>query len=383
MMHTPKTVSYAPAALLLLAPTMISLLLIAGDTKPWWSVQTSGLDTNLRGVSVKDAGGSGKMEYVVWASGSHGVILRSVNSGRSWKQLTVAGGADLDFRDIEAFDEDVAYVMSSGDGDKSRIYKTVDGGKSWKLQYTDRRAGFFLDSLACNSKTHCVALSDPVDGKFLVLGTADGETWHELPREQMPAALPKEGAFAASGTAIVLCERSGIYFGTGGPASRIFHSADDGRTWSAVEAPIQSGNASSGVFSIACEGSDDLVAVGGDYNLPARADRVAIYSADAGETWKIAATQPGGYRSAAGSFSYGDFAAVGPNGTDISHDKGVHWAHTDYLNLNAVSFEGTAGWGVGPKGTVAKFNTHWFYNIRNSAPPEKVDSSSHMVGGLD
>jgi photosystem II stability/assembly factor-like uncharacterized protein len=358
MIHTSKTVSYAPAALLLLAPTMISSLLIPRDTKPWWSVQTSGLDSNLRGVSVKGASGSGKMEYVVWASGSHGVILRSVNSGESWKQLTVAGGADLDFRDIEAFDEDVAYVMSSGDGDKSRIYKTVDGGKSWKLQYADRRAGFFLDSLACDSKTHCVALSDPVDEKFLVLSTDDGENWRELPREQMPAALPKEGAFAASGTAIVLCERRGIYFGTGGPTARIFHSPDVGRTWSAVEVPIRSGNASSGVFSIACNGSEDLVAVGGDYNLPLRADRVAIYSDNAGVTWKVAATQPGGYRSAVGSFSYADFAAVGPDGTDVSEDKGAHWTHTDNLNLNAASFEGTAGWGVGPKGTIAKFNAH-------------------------
>jgi hypothetical protein len=66
-----------------------------------------------------------------------------------------------------------------------------------------------------------------------------------------------------------------------------------------------------------------------------------------------------------GSFSYADFAAVGPDGTDVSEDKGAHWTHTDNLNLNAASFEGTAGWGVGPKGTIAKFNAHWFYNIKN------------------
>jgi photosystem II stability/assembly factor-like uncharacterized protein len=337
---------------------LLRLLMGSGDPSPWWLVQTNGLDTNLRGVSVRNYGsGQGKLHYTVWASGSNGVILRSTNDGNTWKQLSVAGAGALDFRDIEAFDPDLAYVMSSGDGNASRIYKTSDGGSEWKLQYSDNRSGFFLDSLDCNSSTHCVALSDPVDGKFLVLSTDDGEHWNELPRDKMPAALPKEGAFAASGTAIALCE-GGIFFGTGGPKARIFHSADNGRSWTVTEAPISSGNPSSGVFSIACSGPDTLLAVGGDYNQPGRADRVSIYSTDAGETWQLSAQQPGGYRSAVGSFSYGDFAAVGPNGTDVSEDHGIHWQHTDSLNLNAVSFDGTQGWAVGPKGTIARFKTH-------------------------
>jgi photosystem II stability/assembly factor-like uncharacterized protein len=332
------------------------------DSGPRWSVQTKGLDTNLRGVSVRlnKANSQPGMHYTVWASGSKGVILRSVNDGNAWEQLAVPGASDLDFRDIEAFDADVAYVLSSGEGDKSRIYKTADGGKTWKLQYADKRSGFFLDALACTSSTHCVALSDPVDGKFLVLSTNDGEHWSELPRDGMPEALSQEGAFAASGTALALCD-GGIYFGTGGPKARVFHTADSGRTWSVVETPIASGNASSGIFSIACSGST-LVAVGGNYKEPARADRVAIYSEDGGATWQLAAQQPGGYRSAVGKCG-GDYAAVyaavGPNGTDVSKDHGKHWQHTDGLNLNAVSFDGAeGGWAVGPQGTIARFKAH-------------------------
>ncbi len=342
--------------------------MLYSDSARWWEVQTSGLDTNLRGVSVSDASDE-KHGYVVWASGSNGVILRSTDDGGTWKQLSVAGGGDLDFRDIEAFDEDTAYVMSSGDGDKSRIYKATDGGKTWKLQYSDKRAGFFLDALACESKTHCVALSDPVEGKFLVLSTDDGEHWKELPREKMPAALPNEGAFAASGSAIALCDRGNVYFGTGGAAAaRVFHSADAGRSWAAVATPIAAGNASSGIFSLACNGSV-IVAVGGNYKEPANAKRVAAYSNDAGATWRLAEEQPGGYRSAVGSFGYGDFATVGPNGTDISHYEGgevMRWSHTDYLNLNAVSFYGTNGWAVGAKGTIARFKNHFFYRIKNN-----------------
>ncbi|MBZ5667785.1 MAG: hypothetical protein LAO30_24730 [Acidobacteriia bacterium] len=314
-------------------------------------IQSTGFDSNLRGVSVSKTH-SGK--YAMWVSGTKGIILRSLDDGKSWKQLKVEGVADLDFRDIESFGETTAYVMSSGDGEKSRIYKTVDGGRSWTLQYTDKRAGFFLDALACDSRTHCFALSDPVEGKFLILTTSDGEHWKELPHDKMPAALPTEGAFAASGTSIALCGNKDIFFGTGGPAARVFHSADRRRSWTAAETPMASGNASSGIFSVACHGRS-LVAVGGDYREPARTNKVAIYSTDSGATWHLADQQPGGYRSAVAFLSGRDFVAVGTNGTDISHDAGVHWTHMDALNLNAVTFAAARGWAAGPKGTVARF----------------------------
>src|SRR5258708_19301313 len=54
----------------------------------WWQVQTSGIDTNLRGVSAKFNEGSSPpgLHYFVWASGSNGVILRSTDDGKTWKQ---------------------------------------------------------------------------------------------------------------------------------------------------------------------------------------------------------------------------------------------------------------------------------------------------------
>lgn len=352
------------------------LLLLFADHWPWWSVQTSGVDTNLRGVSVVlGAGKKDQLHYIIWTTGSNGVVLQSIDDGNTWQQITVPHASGLDFRDVEAFSAEEAYVMSSGDGKQSRIYKTRDGGKTWELEYSDKRPGFFLDSMACDSHIHCFALSDPVDGRFVVLETTDGRHWSELPRDKMPAALPHEGAFAASGTSIALCELGGTYFVTGGPAARIFRSDDKGKSWTVSETPIGGGAPSRGIFSIACNGPDDLVAVGGDYKEPDNDKRVAIYSNDAGDTWRLAEAQPGGFRSAVASFSNGDFAAVGPNGTDISHDKGVHWQHTDKLNLNALAFEANNGWGVGPKGTVARFKTHFEYLIRNSQDPAVVVSA--------
>ena len=323
----------------------------AGDSSGVsWTVQTSGLDTNLRGVSA--ARGHSSQGFAVWVSGSNGVILRSVDRGKTWRQLHVAGGDTLDFRSLRALDATTAYVMSSGEGELSRIYKTTDGGVSWNLQYTDKRAAFFLDALVCVGPKNCLALSDPVDGKFLLLATSDGEHWKELPRDGMPAALPNEGAFAASGTSLLL-RGADIFFATGGPAARVFHSPDFGKTWTAVETPIAHGNASSGIFSIALMGNT-IVAVGGNYKDPARSDDTTAYSVDNGKTWKLAARQPGGYRSAVAWIDCGAVAAVGPNGEDISEDAGVHWQHSNSLNLNALAVAGYSdGWAVGPKGVVA------------------------------
>ncbi len=332
-----------------------------------WIVQTSGLDTNLRGVSAADAAGRAGVYggpnadrphlIVVWVCGSNGVILTSTDLGNTWKRLHVTGGEDLDFRSIVAIDAKTAYVMSSGEGDKSRIYKTTDGGETWKLEFTDKRASFFLDALVCASE--CYALSDPVDGKFVLVGTHNREHWQELPGDSMPAALSGEGAFAASGTALAIDRHGEMYFGTGGAKSaRVFHSVDFGKTWTAAETPIASGNASSGVFSIACA-RNVVIAVGGDYKDPNKSDRVAAYSLDHGETWHLAAQQPTGYRSAVVSFDGEMLLTVGPSGQDLSQDTGLHWTRTDSLDLNAAFvLNSDVAWAVGAKGTIARFIGH-------------------------
>ena len=54
---------------------------------------------------------------------------------KTWSVGTVPGADKLDFRDVKAFGEATAYLLSAGPGDASRIYKTTDGGKSWVMQF--------------------------------------------------------------------------------------------------------------------------------------------------------------------------------------------------------------------------------------------------------
>jgi photosystem II stability/assembly factor-like uncharacterized protein len=339
-----------------------TFVLAAGKDSSRWTVQTSGIDTNLRGVSVGVYENSHNVVTpVVWASGSNGVILQSKDLGKTWKRLHVADGEALDFRSIQAFDDRKAYVMSSGDGDKSRIYKTTDGGATWALQYTDPRKGFFLDALVCTSQIECRALGDPIDGKFVILRTRDGENWEQLATDKMPEALADEGAFAASGSCLAIYSYQDVYFVTGGPAARLFHSGDGGYSWTVNPTPLASGNASSGIFSVIAH-ENELVAVGGDYREPSNTNRVAAYSADKGRTWKLAERQPGGYRSAVARIDERSLVAVGPNGEDVSDDGGAHWTHTDSLNLNALNvLRYDYAWAVGPNGTVARLKSSPIY----------------------
>jgi photosystem II stability/assembly factor-like uncharacterized protein len=336
-----------PILLLLSVPCCVSA------DSPLWTVQTSGIATNLRGISVAnsfDASGA----PVVWASGSGGVILRSEDAGAHWTRLHVKDGDALDFRGIRAFNPLVAYVMSIGGGDKSRIYKTADGGETWQLQYSDKRPGFFLDDIVCFSQSQCFAVSDPIDGKFLIISTTDGEHWKELPSDHMPAIIPGEGVFAASGTSLAIYGTKDIYFGTGGGATaRVFHSADLGKTWTVTDTPLAAGNTSSGVFSL-MRVRNTVIAVGGDYKVVGGNEHAAAYSTDGGVTWKLSSTQPSGFRSGVASIGGTTLLSVGPNGEDISADLGVTWKHTDALNLNAVVTLGSdSAWGAGAKGTIA------------------------------
>ena len=98
---------------------------VAQRVAPEWLSQSSGTTARLRGVSAVSA-------TVAWASGSDGVYLRTTDGGATWQAATVSGAEALDFRDVEAFDADTAYLLSIGEGERSRIYKTTDGGEHWQ-----------------------------------------------------------------------------------------------------------------------------------------------------------------------------------------------------------------------------------------------------------
>jgi photosystem II stability/assembly factor-like uncharacterized protein len=317
-----------------------------------WQEQDAGTDASLRGICAVS-------ENVAWASGTGGTVLRTVDGGKRWAKVNVPGAAALDFRDIQAFDERTAFVLSSGPGDKSRIYRTTDGGKTWRLQFTSTVGEAFYDGFAFRDRTHGVAMSDPVDGRFLLLTTEDGETWKPLHPATLPPALPKEAGFAASGTSIAVLGQNDVWFVTGGAVARVFHSSDCGRNWTVIPSPLASGKPSQGAFSVAIAPTGKGMVIGGDYEQAKVAGKNAAYSTDGGRTWTLAEKGPAGYRSAV-AFLPGSsplvWITVGTSGSEYSRDGGRTWLPLGTDDYNAVSFsDAGAGWAVGPRGRIGRF----------------------------
>jgi photosystem II stability/assembly factor-like uncharacterized protein len=318
-----------------------------------WQEQSSGVQVQLRGISAVS-------DSVAWASGANGTILHTRDAGKIWEKVggTIPDSEKLDFRNIRAFNDKIAYVLSIGPGELSRIYKTTDGGRHWNLEFTNHSPKAFYDCFAFWDRNHGIALSDSVDGRFPLIATVDGIHWKPLVPQAMPAALPNEGAFAASGTCIATFGKQDVWFATGGPAARVFHSADRGRNWTVSAAPIMNGAASQGIFSIAFWDKKRGVAVGGDYMHPENADKTAAWTEDGGKSWNLSGAFPSGYRSAAAILppasprSAMKVVAVGSNGWDLSRDAGKTWVGKGSGEWNAVSVAGTSAWAVGPHGRI-------------------------------
>ena len=189
-----------------------------------WEPQQSGTRRRLRGVSAVS-------RQVAWASGARGSVLRTVDGGSTWQSLTVPGAGELDFRDVHAATDRTAHVLSIGAGELSGIYQTTDAGATWTQPFRNDDAKGFLDAIGFWKSSSGLAQGDPVDGKFLIVATDDsGKSWSRVMAGDMPPALPGEGAFAASGTCLVVQGDRKAWFGTGGAAvARVFRSTDRGR----------------------------------------------------------------------------------------------------------------------------------------------------------
>ena len=253
------------------------------DGRVSWSETVVDPDQSFRGLDAVDR----RTAWVTGGSltdGGPGRVFRTTDGGRTWKDVSPPETGGLEFRDVEARSARGAVILAIGPGDASRIYRTSDGGRTWDTTFVNDDPAAFYDCMAFYADgRHGLALSDPVDGKFRILATRDGgRSWSVLPSDGMPEASTEFG-FAASGDCLVTVGHT-AYFGSGGGAARVFRSDDFGLTWTAHDSTIPPGDAA-GVFALTFRTPRQGVAVGGDFADPADGVDAAATTHD-GTTWR-------------------------------------------------------------------------------------------------
>jgi photosystem II stability/assembly factor-like uncharacterized protein len=337
----------APAS----TPAPVPAAAPAPTPEPRLVEQASGTRALLQAVSVVNS-------RVVWVSGHAGTWVRTLDGGTSWQTGQVAGHETLQFRDVHALSADTAWLMSAGDGEESRIFRTTDGGISWTQQHVNPGPGGFFDCMDFWDSRTGIVFSDEYGGEMFLVHTDNaGADWRRIPPSTLPAALSGEGSFAASGHCLVTVGDRHAWIGLGNAsATRVLITSDRGRSWRVAVTPIVSGEAN-GIAAIAFRDTLNGVALGGEIgNADGRSDNVAITS-DGGRSWTL-----GGRPTFTGAVYGGTYVpgartptlvAVSPKGVDISTDEARSWSSVTSTSYWSAGFASPSdGWLVGPGGRI-------------------------------
>src|SRR5258706_10516115 len=271
--------------------------------QPTLTPQNSGTTQGLITISPVNS-------RVVWVAGRGGTFLLTTDGGATWKAAVVPGAETLQFRDVQGVSEKVAYLQSIGNNPTDfRIYKTVDGGASWTMQFQNQNPSAFYDCFSFWTPQRGISHSDSVNGVFPDLRTTDGKTWQDI-SSNMPPALPGEASFASSGTCIATQGARNAWITTGGSTTaRILATRDAGDTWNAYDTPLVS-SPSAGGFTVAFRDPRHGIVGGGDLD-PADPNMAGPPGGgDGGESWRLTNAGP----VSGGSFCFGCVARGGEGG---------------------------------------------------------------------
>jgi len=308
--------------------------------------------SGLRGLAVVN-------DTVAWVCGGNDAF--KTTDGEHWTALHVDDTDTLEMRDIEAFNDRSAVVLSVTG--PAQIFKTRNGGITWSLRYEAQREDIFLDAMDFWDEAHGMVFGDAINGHLFLLITSDGgASWQPVDPDSIPESPPGEGGFAASGTCLFAGEdNQHVWIGLGGPFARVIFSDNSGKSWKTAPSPLQGHSSTQGIYSLAFKTLNYGLAVGGDYMHPEDTSANITYTLDGGYSWeRVNGSPPKGYRSSVVNIAGTSYwVCTGPTGTDFSSDDGMSWQPLDSLGYHAIGFSGKkGGWMSGSKGRLARISTN-------------------------
>jgi hypothetical protein len=268
---------------------------------------------------------------------------------RGWEDRSPVGYNTSMWRDIEAFSEDEALVLSAGS--PGLVLRTVDRGLSWQEVYRDDSPSIFFDAMDFWDAKRGIAFSDAQGANIGLISTSDsGKSWQVMDRNTMDTVTHKnQGGFAASGTCIRTFGKLDFAIILGGADANIFVWKEGQSFSSAI--PMDHGEATKGPFSLSFKGRDTILVAGGDYRADSLSNKNLSISYDGGKSWQrpeFPSSVFGRYWSCV-NWDGERIILCSRFGTALSFNNGASWF---FENQGFYSNDGH--WFSGPSGKIGR-----------------------------
>jgi photosystem II stability/assembly factor-like uncharacterized protein len=326
------------------------ILFISFNLQAQWEKITLETSASFRGLR--------KYKNDIWATGTNGTVVHSQDQGKNWEVQKISGAENLDFRDLCIINENIILLMSAGLAEKgqSKIFRSNDGGKNWNIVFEQKEKGIFFDAMQFDPKTkQGLLVSDPVNGQFKFFSfNSNGEIFTAIDLKDFPKLLPREAAFAASGSSLNYQDGVGTLITGGAKNARILQSVKKNLSiWKVKNQEIEA-DSSSGFFSLGTNGQNVFLVAGGNY-LKVNENKIPLLlSQDAGEHWTILDKKPTFYIEKV-IWAKPYWVLTGPSETALYDSKKKIWkslGKSPYHNI--IQIDGYLI-GVGGKGEIGRY----------------------------
>ncbi len=322
-----------------------------------WKTQDGG--SNWKNVSDKFFGGSigsvavapsnssivyvGEGESTLRGNVSEGHgMWRSEDGGRNWKHIGLDDSRHIMRIVIHPTNPDIVWVAALGHlfekSDERGIYKTIDGGKTWKrVLFNDDKSGgaelvmepgnpSVLYAATWTVKRTPYSLESGGSGSALWKSTDGGESWKKLNDKK---GFPGKTIIGNIGIAVSPVNTERVFALVESEKGGLLRSDDGGETWTNVSTDANIRQRAWYFSKIYCDPKNEDIVYGLNVNM--------YRSLDGGKTFKEINTPHGDHHDLWIDPENADRMIVADDGgAQISFDKGENWS--TYYNQPTAQF---------------------------------------------